>query len=109
MIFVKTFKGYEDKTRQLDEAVNGWMTPAGVRSPAGGVGDYLDRLQAGGVLLNVATLVPHGPLRISVKGLAAGAPSADELTVIAEDAFGQISQELVRHGQGVATLIRRLR
>ena len=25
MIFVKTFKGYEDKTSDLDESVNGWI------------------------------------------------------------------------------------
>ena len=25
MIFVKTFKGYEDKTAQLDANVNGWI------------------------------------------------------------------------------------
>ncbi len=25
MIFVKTFKGYEDKTLQLDTDVNGWI------------------------------------------------------------------------------------
>jgi hypothetical protein len=25
MVFVKTFKGYEDKTLQLDELVNGWI------------------------------------------------------------------------------------
>ena len=26
MIFVKTFKGYEDKTAQLDASVNEWIT-----------------------------------------------------------------------------------
>jgi hypothetical protein len=26
MIFVKTFKGYEDKVLQLDADVNGWIT-----------------------------------------------------------------------------------
>ncbi|HOZ45004.1 MAG TPA: hypothetical protein PLO37_05145 [Candidatus Hydrogenedentes bacterium] len=25
MVFVKTFKGYEDKTGQLDDAVNTWI------------------------------------------------------------------------------------
>ncbi len=25
MIFVKTFKGYEDKTLELDDSVNGWI------------------------------------------------------------------------------------
>jgi hemerythrin len=26
MIFVKTFKGYEDKTRELDDVVNRWIS-----------------------------------------------------------------------------------
>ena len=25
VVFVKTFKGYEDRTRDLDEAVNAWI------------------------------------------------------------------------------------
>lgn len=29
MIFVKTFKGYEDKTAQLDAAVNEWVARTG--------------------------------------------------------------------------------
>jgi hypothetical protein len=30
MIFVKTFKGYEDKTTQLDAQVNEWIQKGGV-------------------------------------------------------------------------------
>ncbi len=30
MIFVKTFKGYEDKTAQLDAAVNEWVSASKV-------------------------------------------------------------------------------
>ena len=26
MVYVKSFKGYEDKTADLDSAVNGWLT-----------------------------------------------------------------------------------
>lgn len=29
MIFVKTFKGYEDKTAQLDQMVNEWLMKTG--------------------------------------------------------------------------------
>ena len=29
MIFVKTFKGYEDKTFELDATVNGWIKDTG--------------------------------------------------------------------------------
>ena len=31
MIFVKTFKGYEDKTSVLDDAVNGWVVESKVQ------------------------------------------------------------------------------
>ena len=34
MIFVKTFKGYEDKTRQLDDAVNEWIASNGINVKA---------------------------------------------------------------------------
>ena len=30
MIFVKTFKGYEDKTMELDATVNSWVQQTGV-------------------------------------------------------------------------------
>lgn len=30
MIFLKTFKGYEDKTMELDETVNSWIKQAGI-------------------------------------------------------------------------------
>jgi N-acyl-D-aspartate/D-glutamate deacylase len=77
-------------------AVNGWMTPEGVEPGALGVGEYLDRLERNGVALNAATLIPHGPLRISAMGPAAGAPSGEQLArmreaaaaAMAEGAFG---------------------
>lgn len=31
MIFVKTFKGYEDKTAELDETVNRWVLESGAQ------------------------------------------------------------------------------
>jgi N-acyl-D-aspartate/D-glutamate deacylase len=61
-------------------AVNGWMTPAGVEAGALDVAAYLDRLERGGVVVNVGTLVPHGPVRVSVMGLETGEPSAEELS-----------------------------
>lgn len=30
MIFVKTFKGYEDKTGELDSSVNAWIQESGI-------------------------------------------------------------------------------
>jgi N-acyl-D-aspartate/D-glutamate deacylase len=60
-------------------SINGWMTPDGVAAPAMSVREFLERLEQGGVVLNVATLVPHGPVRISAMGLRPGAPSDAEL------------------------------
>jgi len=60
-------------------AVNGWMTPDGVAARAQTVGEYLDRLSSGGIVLNAGTLVPHGPVRISAMGLATGPPAAGQL------------------------------
>ena len=59
--------------------VNGWMTPEGVEAGAITTGGFLDRLAAGGIVLNVGTLVPHGPVRVSAMGLAPGEPSAEQL------------------------------
>jgi N-acyl-D-aspartate/D-glutamate deacylase len=64
---------------ELLAGVNGWMTPDGVSAGSLSVADYLGRLQAGGTALNVGTLVPHGPLRISAMGLAPGRPSQAQL------------------------------
>jgi N-acyl-D-aspartate/D-glutamate deacylase len=60
-------------------AVNGWMTPENVSAGPLTIGEYLERLEDGGVALNAATLVPHGPVRISTMGLAAGAPTDEQL------------------------------
>lgn len=56
-------------------AVNAWMTPEQVAWPWRTVGEYLNRLGENGLALNVATLAPHGPVRVSAMGLAKGAPS----------------------------------
>lgn len=31
MMFVRTFKGYEDKTGEMDRSVNNWVSSAGVK------------------------------------------------------------------------------
>ena len=64
----------DETTAEILAGLNGWMTPHGVRAGPLGTGDYLDRLERDGVPLNVATLVPHGPLRITAMGMAPGAP-----------------------------------
>ncbi len=66
-------------------AVNGWMTPQGVRAGPLDTRSYLDRLETQGVVLNVATLVPHGPVRISAMGLRSGRPTDAELARMTRD------------------------
>jgi N-acyl-D-amino-acid deacylase len=66
-------------------SVNGWMTPEGVRAGPLDTRSYLDRLEVQGVVLNVATLVPHGPVRISAMGLRPGRPSEAQLARMTRD------------------------
>ena len=68
-----------DEAEAMLRAVNAWMTPQPVRWSWRSTGEYLDALSANGLALNVATLAPHGPVRISAMGLAKGAPSASQL------------------------------
>nr|MDQ3013537.1 D-aminoacylase [Acidobacteriota bacterium] len=60
-------------------AVNSWMTPEPVEWRWRTVGEYLNRLEENGLALNIATLAPHGPIRISAMGLMKGAPSRAQL------------------------------
>ncbi len=60
-------------------AVNAWMTPEPLVWKWRTVGEYLDNLAAQGLALNLATLAPHGPIRISAMGLAKGAPTKTQL------------------------------
>ena len=59
--------------------INGWMTPDGVSTGAISIEEYLARLESDGVALNVGTLVPHGPVRISVMGLEAEPANEEQL------------------------------
>lgn len=67
------------ETEAILRAVNSWMTPEPVDWSWRTVGEYLNRLEAGGLALNIATLAPHGPIRISAMGLAKGKPSRSQL------------------------------
>lgn len=60
-------------------AVNSWMTPEPVEWSWRTVGEYLNRLEDNGLALNIGTLAPHGPIRISAMGLAKGKPSRTQL------------------------------
>src|SRR6266540_1586915 len=60
-------------------AVNAWMTPEPVEWKWRTVGEYLDRIESNGMAMNIATLAPHGPVRISAMGLAKGSPSKTQM------------------------------
>ncbi len=68
----------EPATRSALAAVCGFITPDGVDWSWHSIGSYLERLERQGVLLNVATLVAHGPARIAAMGSRAGRPTAEE-------------------------------
>ncbi len=69
-------------TRADVQRVCGFITPDGVDWNWGSFGSYLDRLERGGVLLNVASLVAHGALRQMAMGGRAGRPDAGERAVL---------------------------
>ncbi|HEU0178151.1 MAG TPA: D-aminoacylase [Blastocatellia bacterium] len=60
-------------------AVNAWMTPESVEWRWRTIGEYLDRIESNGLAMNIATLAPHGPVRISAMGLAKGVPSKSQM------------------------------
>lgn len=63
-------------------AVNAWMTPQQVDWNWRTTGEYLNRIAENGLALNIATLAPHGPIRISAMGLAKGKPSKKQLRLM---------------------------
>ncbi|MCG3159975.1 MAG: N-acyl-D-glutamate deacylase [Acidobacteria bacterium] len=60
-------------------AVNAWMTPESIAWKWRTVGEYLDQIESNGLAINIATLAPHGPVRISAMGLAKGSPSSSQM------------------------------
>jgi N-acyl-D-amino-acid deacylase len=66
------------ESRDEVRRVCGFITPDEVDWEWDSLSSYLDRLSRQGVLLNVATLVAHGPARAAAMGSRAGRPSADE-------------------------------
>lgn len=80
-------------------AVNSWMTPEPVDWSWRTIGDYLRRLKDNGLALNIATLAPHGPIRISAMGLAKGKPSRSQMKVMR----GMVEQAMAGGAFGLST------
>ena len=70
------------EAEEILRAVNGWMTPEPIKWAWRTVGEYLNHLDNHGVALNVATLAPHGPIRISAMGLSQGTPSRSQIKLM---------------------------
>jgi len=69
----------DNEAEGILRAVNAWMTPESVEWKWRSVGEYLDRIESNGLAMNIATLAPHGPVRISAMGLAKGSPSKSQM------------------------------
>jgi len=80
-------------------AVNAWMTPETIEWRWRTIGDYLRRLEENGLLLNIATLAPHGPIRISAMGMAKGAPLRSQMKTMR----GMVGQAMKDGAFGLST------
>lgn len=69
----------DGEAESILRAVNAWMTPERIAWKWRTVGEYLDRIESNGLAINIATLAPHGPVRISAMGLAKGSPSKSQM------------------------------
>jgi N-acyl-D-amino-acid deacylase len=68
-----------DDAEGVLRAVNAWMTPEPVEWKWRTIGEYLNRIESNGLAMNIATLAPHGPVRISAMGLEKGSPSKSQM------------------------------
>src|SRR5258708_5856802 len=72
-----------NETKTMLRGINAWMTPARVDWKWRTLGQYLSNLEDNGLALNIATLIPHGPVRLSAMGLRSGAPTKVEMRKMA--------------------------
>jgi N-acyl-D-aspartate/D-glutamate deacylase len=63
----------------LLKLVNGFITPDGVSWSWSTFAEYLDAVESGGALLNMAALVSHGAVRTAAMGMSPEAPSEAEM------------------------------
>jgi N-acyl-D-amino-acid deacylase len=84
---------------QILRAVNAWMTPQPVEWKWRTVGEYLECIAGNGLALNIATLVPHGPVRIGAMGLSQGPPTRRQL----KQMRGLVEQAMREGALGLST------
>jgi N-acyl-D-aspartate/D-glutamate deacylase len=66
------------ETRDGVSRICGFIAPDGVGWSWDSLASYLEHVERQGVLLNVGTLVAHGPARVAAMGPRAGRPRAEE-------------------------------
>ena len=80
------------ESRSLVAAVCGFIAPEGVDWSWDSMASYLETVERRGVLLNVATLVAHGPARVLAMGPRSGRPRPEEMARL-EGAIGRAVEE----------------
>ncbi len=64
----------------LAQAQFGFLRPSDASVMGHSIDDYLSHLETSGVAVNVATLVPHGPIRLATPGLDTGPSDSEQLS-----------------------------
>ena len=82
----------------LAEAICDFLTPAHVTFAGHSLDDYLSHLETQGVVTNVGSLVPHGPIRLACAGFVPGPLEGDAL----EPALRLIDQSLAQGAWGLS-------
>jgi N-acyl-D-amino-acid deacylase len=81
-----------EETRDPVARICGFITPDRAPWRWTSIGSYLDRLETQGVLLNVGTLVAHGPARVAAMGARAGRPRREEQVALDAGVRGAIEE-----------------
>lgn len=81
------------ETESILRSVNSWMTPRPFEWSWRTFGEYLSRIEDGGLLLNIGSLIPHGPVRISAMGLSPSTPTRRQLREM-----GRMVRQAMRDG-----------
>jgi len=69
----------KDEMKPVMEASVGFLTPHKVPWEWNSMGQFLDRVEKKGVVVNVGTLTGHGAIRALLKGFSSGVSSSEEI------------------------------
>lgn len=69
-----------------------FLTPEHSQAAWSSIGEYLEQLEQQGVVSNVGTLIPHGPVRITAMGVVHRSPSEDEFRRMGQLIAGSLEE-----------------